>query len=94
MIARAYVVLRVAEGKCAQAVQALRRMPGVLMVDLLEGPADVIMVVQASERQKLAELTVMALDSVEAVTEDVCLLPAQCCTGFQSPGRSREPNSN
>ncbi len=34
-----------------------------------------IMMLQARDRQKLAKLTIRALDSVEAMTEDVKLLP-------------------
>jgi hypothetical protein len=52
-------------------------MPGVVIVDALEGPPDVIMVVEASERQKLAELTIRALASVETVTEGLSVLPAR-----------------
>ncbi len=77
MSARAYVLLHIMEGKCHQAAQALHGMPGVLMVDIVEGPPDVIIVVEAAERQKLAELTVRALGSVETMTENVRLLPAQ-----------------
>ena len=76
-MARAYVLLQIAEEKCEQVVLALRGKPGVVMADLVEGPPNVIMVVEASERQKLAELAIQALGSVETMTEEVWLLPAQ-----------------
>ena len=64
MNAKVYVLLRVKEGKA-----------GVRLLDVLEGPPDVIMMVQAHERRRLAELTVAALASVEDITEDLQLLP-------------------
>ena len=75
MNAKVYVLLRVKEGKSEQAVQTLRSKDGVRLLDVLEGPPDVIMMVQARERRRLAELTVDALASVEDVTEDLQLLP-------------------
>jgi len=69
--------LDITDGKSSQAVEDLRGKAGVLIADLLDGPPDVILVVEAPERQKLADLTNQALASVETVTEDICLLPAQ-----------------
>jgi putative ubiquitin-RnfH superfamily antitoxin RatB of RatAB toxin-antitoxin module len=48
------------------------------MADPLEGPPDVIVVVEAPERQRLADLTVQALSSVETMIENVRLLPIHC----------------
>jgi hypothetical protein len=75
MSIRAYVLLCLAKGNPALVAQVLRQKPGVLMADPLEGPPDVIVVVEAPERQKLADLTVQALSSVEAMIENVRLLP-------------------
>ena len=76
MVFRAYMLPDIADGKPGQVVRVLRDKPGVVMADLLEGPPDVIVVVEASERQKLAEFTIQALASVEAMTEDIQLLRA------------------
>ena len=75
---RAYVLLRLAKGNPDRVARALRRKPGVLMADPLEGPPDVIVVVEAPERQRLADLTVQALSSVETMIENVRLLPIHC----------------
>jgi len=75
MSVRAYVLLHLAKGNPALVAQALRRKPGVLMADPLEGPPDVIVVVEAPERQKLADLTVQVLSSVETMIDNVRLLP-------------------
>jgi hypothetical protein len=55
----------------------LRGQPGVKMVDVLEGPPDVIVMLQARSRLELAELTSQALVSVESMTEDLKVLPVQ-----------------
>ena len=75
MNAKVYVLLSIKEGKANQAIQTLQSKAGVQLLDVLEGPPDVIMKIQARERRRLAELTVAALASVEDVTEDLQLLP-------------------
>jgi len=77
MSTRAYVLLDIADGKSEQVAKALEGMPGVMMTDLLEGPPDVIVVLEAFERPTLAELTIQALTSVETAIKSVCLLPTQ-----------------
>jgi histidinol dehydrogenase len=93
MGAKVYILLDIMGGPSEQVAQALRRRPGVVMVDALEGPPDVIMVVEASDRQKLAELTIQALASVETMTQGLRLLLTQnedggqkaCSTGSGLP---------
>ncbi len=74
---RAYILLDILNGKAEQVAQSLKRNKGVVSVDVLEGPPDIIIILEASGRQKLAELTIQALASVESVTENMKLLPAQ-----------------
>jgi len=74
---RAYILLDIVDGKAEQAVKVLRKSLGVIMVDALESPPDVIIVMEAPERQQLAKLTMQALASIETITEHVCLLPAR-----------------
>lgn len=74
---RVYILLDIVDGKAEQAVKVLRESLGVIMVDALESPPDVIMVMEAPERQQLAKQTMQALASVETITEHVCLLPAR-----------------
>ena len=77
MGAKVYIMLDIAGGPSEEVAQALRGKLGVVMADALEGPPDVIMVMEASDRQKLAELTIQALASVETMTQGLRLLPAQ-----------------
>jgi len=74
MGARVYILLDVVDGKSEQVAQTLRGKPGVVNVDQLDGPPEVIMVVEAYDRQQLAELTIQALTSVETMTEGLQLL--------------------
>jgi hypothetical protein len=75
MSAKAYVLLNVVHEKQEQVVRALRGKLGVLMVDVVEGPPDVVVVLEARNRQKLAKRTVQALALVETMTEELQLLP-------------------
>ena len=72
-----YILIDVTEGKAGQVAETLRGQPGVKMIDLLEGPPDVVVILQARSRQKLAELTNRALALVENITEGIQVLPVQ-----------------
>ena len=86
MSARVYVLLDIEDARAEQVAQVLRESPGVAMVDALEGPPDIIMVIEAEERQQLAKLTIQALGLVEATTESVCLLPVKHGLNTSNPG--------
>lgn len=75
MSARVYVLLDVAQRELAEVVRTLRDRPGVIMVDIVEDPPDIVMVVEARQRRRLAKLTIEALSSIEAMTENLQLLP-------------------
>ncbi len=77
MSARAYLLLNIVQGKSEEAARILRDEVGIVAVDMLEGPPDIIVLIEASGRSTLARLTVRAIASVEALTEDIQLLPAQ-----------------
>ena len=79
-----YVLIDAIEEKVGQLAQMLRDQPGVKVVDLLEGPPDVIVMLQAHSKQKLAELTNRALAPVQAVTEHLQVLPVQNGYGMQA----------
>ena len=75
--AKAYVLLNIVDGKASQVAQTLRGKDGVKVVDVLEGQPNLILMIQAHNRQRLADLTNRALASVDIMTESVQLLPAQ-----------------
>ena len=74
---RVYLLLDIVDGNAEQAARVLRESPGVVTADVLEGPPDVIVIIEADELQELAKLTNQAFTSVETMTEDTCLLPAK-----------------
>ena len=71
---RAYVLLSIMEGKTGQAARALRNMPGVAIVDCLEGNPGLLVILQAPDRLTLAKLLMPVLDRVDGITEDLRLL--------------------
>ncbi len=75
--ARVYVLVDVPWKHSAEVASVLRRKPGVVMADNVEAQQEVIIVVEAQDRQKLAELTIHGLASVEMVTDGVHLMPAE-----------------
>ena len=60
--------------KTAQMVKTLRKKPGVVSVDLLEDSPQLIMVVQASQRKRLAQLTIQAICSADNMAAIMQLL--------------------
>lgn len=77
MSARVYMLLDIREEKHEYALQILQNIGGVIMMDTLEGHPNVIAVVEAPDRQRLVEVIMPVLGSVDRVTEDVHLLVSQ-----------------
>jgi len=76
MCTRVYILLETTEGKSDKVAQDLRLKPGVVMVDLVEGPPDIVVTIEASERQQLAQYLMPALAVVDSVAEDLHILVA------------------
>jgi len=73
---KVYILLDIVDGNTERVVQVMRETPGVVMVEELEGPPpDVILVMEASERQQLAKVTIQALALVGTMAERIQLLP-------------------
>ena len=77
MSARVYMLLDIREEKYEYALQVLQNIGGVIMMDTLEGHPNVIAIVEAPDRQRLVELIMPVLGSVDRVTEDVHLMVSQ-----------------
>ena len=77
MSARACVLMGVDNIRVREAASTLRNVHGVKMVDMLEDSPNLMLIVQARNRQRLAEITNEALASVESMTENIQLLPVQ-----------------
>ncbi len=74
MNARAYMLLDILEGKTADAMQILKNIGGVVIADTLEGHPNILVMLEAADRQTLVELMMPVLDSIDRITEDVHLL--------------------
>lgn len=93
MVDRVYVLMDIARDRSDEAVRILRHRTGVRMADVLESMPNVIMVVEAPDRQTLAKHTIQALETVESITERLQLLPAQ--DGLENPNFVKPfPNGN
>jgi hypothetical protein len=78
---RVYLLLDVMDGKADLVAGKLRHIAGIRIVDVLEGQPNVIALVEAPERPRLAEITMRVISSVETMIEDVRLLPARDGSG-------------
>ena len=74
MSVRAYVLLDIIDGSSETAVQMLRSNAGVVLADRLEGRPDVIAMVEAADRLRLAEAIIPIIGCLDSITEDMHLL--------------------
>ena len=68
MSAKAYVLIGTAAGKTESVVQALRKMPGVMVADLVTGPYDIVAVVQGSDANAVGKLILNDLRGLPGIT--------------------------
>lgn len=73
--ARAYILLHTVQGCSGDVVSTLLKNRHVLAVDKVEGPPDIVAILEASSRTKLAAAVVKALSTVEVMIDGVDLLP-------------------
>ncbi len=74
---KAYILLDIVDGKAEQVAQAIQGISGVVTADAVEGPPDVVIVMEAPDREQLADLVNHVLILAEPMTEHICLLPAR-----------------
>jgi len=77
MSARAYMLLDIVDRSCEYAVQILRSREEVILADRLEGYPNIIAIVEAADRQSLAEAVMPVLGCIDGITEDLRLLVTQ-----------------
>ena len=74
MSARAYMLLDIVDRDCEHAVQMLRSRAEVVLADRLEGYPNIIAIVEAADRQSLAEAVMPVLGCIDGITEGLRLL--------------------
>jgi hypothetical protein len=77
MSVRAYMLLDIVDSNCEDAVQMLRSRAEVILADRLEGYPNIIAMVEAADRQSLAEAIMPVLGCIDGITEDLRLLVTQ-----------------
>ena len=71
---RAYVLVETAVGRGAGIAVALREMPGLISVDRVTGPYDMIIVLEAESLPKVAELVTEHVHTISGVVRTVTCL--------------------
>jgi hypothetical protein len=84
MSARVYLLLDLVNIDSGQVARTLRSKPGVVTVDVLEGPPDMLVVIEALRRRKAADYLMGLLDSVDGMIENLRVLPVQKGTAKRS----------
>ncbi|MGC8874828.1 MAG: Lrp/AsnC family transcriptional regulator [Chloroflexia bacterium] len=64
---RAYVLIEAAIGKVSQVAQKVRALPGVVAADAVAGPYDVIAVVEGDSAERIGQLVLERIHSIEGV---------------------------
>lgn len=80
MSAKVYVLLDLVHADSDRVARILRGKDGVAVVDWLEGPPDLLMVIEVAGRQKAAECLMDILDSIDGMTENLRVLPVRKST--------------
>ena len=74
MSVRVYMLLDIVDGSSDYVLQMLRDKIGVVLADLLEGRNDIIAIVEAPDRQRLADVIMPVIGCIDGITEDLHLL--------------------
>ncbi len=71
---KAYVLIETQVGKAKDLVEAIRSLVGVISVDLVTGPYDVIAVVQADTLNEIGDLITAKVHPVSGISRTVTCL--------------------
>lgn len=77
MKTKVYILLSIRDEKSSEIARKLRGQMGVKTVEILDGSPEIMVTVETTGRQKLARLSISALESVEDMVTSVKLLPVQ-----------------
>jgi hypothetical protein len=89
MPTRVYLLLNLAKIKPAKVANDLKGMPGITAVDMLEGPPDLLTVIEAPARQKAAEYLMGVMNMLDGVLDDIRVLPV-CEPSKKKTSRNHE----
>ncbi len=69
MIATAHVLVNVRAGKTKKVYQELARSEGVVSLDAVSGPYDIIATIQASDFNAIGRLVINEIQTIEGITD-------------------------
>ena len=75
--ARVYILVNIANDNSDQVAQTLHHRPGAVAIDLLEGPPDLLIAMEAPDRDSLVQLTMKVIALIETDVEDMQVLPVR-----------------
>lgn len=81
MSTRVYLLLELVNGSREKVAAALRGIPGISTIDLLEGTPDLLTIIEAPERQEAAGYLMEVLNLVDGVIEDIRVMPVKESAG-------------
>ncbi|MFC1956895.1 Lrp/AsnC ligand binding domain-containing protein [Chloroflexota bacterium] len=74
MAIRAYILIKVEAGGIRQVIRNLRRLKNVISADLVTGPYDAIVVLEATDMNEIAELVVDRITRIPGVASTITCL--------------------
>ncbi len=77
MATKAYILIETAVGKTRDAVHALQKVHGIITVDPVTGPYDIIAVVEGKDLNAVGDLVTVSIHPVSGVTRTVTCLAVQ-----------------
>ena len=72
-----YILLDIVHADPAGVARELRKIPGISAADVLEGPPDIHVAIEARDKQKAAAALMTLLDKVDGNIADIRILPVR-----------------
>jgi DNA-binding Lrp family transcriptional regulator len=69
--AKAYVLIQTSVGNAAQVLQALRGSPGIVTVDAVTGPYDIISVIEGKDLDEVGKIVLNYVHGIHGITHTV-----------------------
>ncbi len=77
MTTRAFILIETAVGKTKEVVAALQKLEGVVSVDPVTGPYDIVAVAEAPELNAIGDLVTSKMHTIPGITRTVSCLVTQ-----------------
>ncbi len=68
---RAYILIETTVGRTAQVLQTLRGRPGIVAVDAVTGPYDIIAIIEGKDLNEIGRVVLNSVHGVEGITRTI-----------------------